>query len=289
MDDLRIARKDGRIDVGGMLLPEPEVLQRFPTSFSNVIQIDTSRLIIRNGKWSDLDFTESRLKHILFFNCSMTNCVFDQCDLRHWRLWDCTVSRSRFKEADLREAVLGGVEDKHRHGCSYLDVDFSEADLRRTMYRAALFERCLFRKAKLSKIDFQGSRFVDCLFEGELDDIFYHKSCQSEAFPPNEMVDVDFTHARLRHVGFRGLNLDRVRLPHDSEHIVIKDFTSVLDQMVEVLSQQGDSTAKKLIAFVNIRKKWAVPKQAQGVINLADLADVVGEDGVKRFIAAIPR
>jgi hypothetical protein len=51
----------------------------------------------------------------------------------------------------------------------------------------------------------------------------------------------------------------------------------------------GRLLPKKLIALINIRRKWAVPNQPQGVINLADFADVVGEEGVKRFIAAIPK
>jgi uncharacterized protein YjbI with pentapeptide repeats len=290
VDDSQIARKDGRLDLTGMSLPEPEVLRRFQTSISNVTQIDTSRVIIRNGKWSDLDFTGSQLQHVLFFNCSMANCVFDQCDCRHWHLWDSTVCNSSFRKTDLREAVLGGVDAESVKGCFYSDVNFSEADMSKTIHKVALFDRCLFRNTKLSKIDFQGSRFVDCIFEGELDDVvFYRKGFQAEAFPPNDMVNVDFTHARLRHVGFRGLTLDRVSLPHDQEHIVIKNFTSALDRIVDVLSRQGDPMAKKLIAFINIRRKWAAPNQAQGVINVADLADVVGENGVQRFIAVIPQ
>jgi uncharacterized protein YjbI with pentapeptide repeats len=290
MGDLQIVKKDGRLDLSGLSLPEPEILRRFQTSIANVTQFDTSRVKIRNAKWSNLDFTGSKLQHVLFFNCSMANCVFDQCDCRHWRLWDCAVAHSSFKGADLREAALGGVGDDSGEGCSYEDVDFSEADMRGTIHKTALFERCLFRHAELSKIDFQGSRFVDCIFEGELNDVvFYRKSFRGgDAFPPNEMLNVDFSRARLRHVGFRGLNLDRVHLPQDSEHIVIKSFTSALDRMVEVLSRQEDTTAKKLVAFIGIKRKWAAPNQAQGVINVADLADVVGEDGVKRFIAAIP-
>lgn len=270
-----------------MELPEPEILRRIPTSVANVIQVDNSRLKFRHVMWRDLDFTGSRLRHVLFFGGSITNCVFDHCDCENWGLWDCDVARSTFKWADLRDSVLGGVGDA-REGCFYVDSDFSGADLRRTIYNVAHFDRCLFRHAKLSKIDFEGSRFVECIFEGELNDvIFNHKGFRSGGFPPNEMVNVDFSHARLRDVGFRGLTLDRVRLPQDSDHIIVKNPTKTLPRIVDALSTEGDSEAKKLIAIINIDLKEAPPNRAQAVISVPDVAEVVGEEGVKRLIALI--
>jgi hypothetical protein len=35
-------------------------------------------------------------------------------------------------------------------------------------------------------------------------------------------------------------------------------------------------------------QKWAAPDQVQGVVNVLDLVDVVGEEGKDRFVAAIP-
>jgi len=289
IDDLQITKQNGRFDLSEMSLPAPEVLRQIKTPMSDLVQIDSSRHLFHDLKWNDLNFTASHLRHVAFSNCSITNCVFDQCDCRNWRFWDCIVSKCSFGGADLREAVLGGVNTGSQRGCFYYDVDFSGADMRRTTYKAALFERCFFRNAWLSKIDFQGSRFVDCVFEGELDDVtFYRKSFEGEAFPPNEMINVDFTKARLKHVGFRNLSLNRVRLPHDSEHVVIKDFMTALNHMAETFGKETDPTAKTIVAVINIYRKWALPSQAQGVVNLKDLANVFGEDGVRRFIAAIP-
>jgi hypothetical protein len=90
-------------------------------------------------------------------------------------------------------------------------------------------------------------------------------------------------------VGFRGLTLDQVRLPHDVEHLLIMNFALALDKMVDALKQQEDSTARKLIAFLIIRRKWAVLNQVQGIINIRDLADVVGEEGVQRLVSVVPK
>jgi hypothetical protein len=160
---------------------------------------------------------------------------------------------------------------------------------RGTAYKAAVFERCIFRNAKLVTIDFQTSTFTDCIFEGELRDVlFYRCGFQGETFPPNEMTNVDFSRARLRSVGFRGLTLDRVQLPHDADHIVINNFSAALDKMICELRLHEDAVAKKLIAFLMIDREWVLPDQAQGVINTKDLAGVTGQEGVERLLSVLP-
>ncbi len=215
------------------------------------------------------------------------NCRFDDCNLQGVRIWATSFRDVSFKGTNLRSSVLGGVHDGVRN--TFAGVDFSGANLSGTIYQAAAFERCTFCNTKLVKIDFQTSTFTDCCFEGELDDVlFYRQAFKGENYPPNEMVNVDFSRARLKHVGFRGLLLDRVRLPKDDEHIVLENFAATLIRLAATLEQQSDPIAKKLVAFIGLKRKWAVPNQAQGYINVTDLADVVGEEGVKRFLAAIP-
>ena len=111
-----------------------------------------------------------------------------------------------------------------------------------TIYEAPAFERCLFRHTKLVKIDFQTSTFADCRFEGALKDVLFHRQAfKGERFPPNDMVNVDFTAAKLHDVGFRNLVLDRVRFPDDAEHVVIKNFAAAMDQAIAALSREDDA------------------------------------------------
>jgi hypothetical protein len=74
-----------------------------------------------------------------------------------------------------------------------------------------------------------------------------------------------------------------VKLPNDSEHIIIKDVANTLDRLIRALDAQGDTTAKKLVAFLNIDREWRAPNQAQTVINIEDLAETVGPEGVDRL------
>jgi hypothetical protein len=167
-------------------------------------------------------------------------------------------------------------------------VDFTKADLRQSIYKAAAFERCVFRNAKLVKIDFQTSAFSDCTFEGEMREVmFYRRGFRGDSFPANEMKNVDFSRAKLRFVEFRGLNLHNVKLPNDAKHIIITNYVETLDRMLDALRVHDDPTARTLVAYLGNRRKWAAPDQFQGVFNIEDLKEIAGEDGVQRVLSLL--
>jgi uncharacterized protein YjbI with pentapeptide repeats len=159
----------------------------------------------------------------------------------------------------LKASTLGAVLDGKRN--IYTGVDFSDAGLRRTGYEAAVFEGCNFRHSKLEGIDSETSSFRNCVFEGELRDVVFNRwGYRGEAFPPNEMLNVDFSQAKLHDVRFRGLTLEQVKLPDDSDHILIKNVTATLSRLIESLRKEDNATSKKLTAFLNIDKEWRPPK-----------------------------
>lgn len=81
------------------------------------------------------------------------------------------------------------------------------------------------------------------------------------------------------------MGLESVQLPHDRDHLIIKDFATVRDKMLNILIQQGDSTARGLAAIFQIARKWA-PTNARGVLNTQDLAEA-GEDAVERVLGLL--
>jgi uncharacterized protein YjbI with pentapeptide repeats len=287
--ELSLPRKNGRLDLSGLILPEPKVLEKWQMPLADVSRIEPNRLF-RQVKWRDLEFSESKLNSLRFYESEITNCRFEHCQLRDLRLWATTIRDCSFLRADLRESGLGlATMESPLRGKrnNFIGVDFSDADLRETVYVADSFERCLFRNTKLHKIRFGTSTFVDCRFEGELQQVqfwdsdLFSRNFPPDSFPPNEMVNVDFSHARLRDVEFGGLTLDRVRLPNDSDHIVIDDFAGLLDNLIAALALQGDQTAKMLIAYLSVYRKWTVPG-ARGVLNKRDLAEG-GTEPVERL------
>jgi len=140
-------------------------------------------------------------------------------------------------------------------------------------------------------IGFGTSTFIDCQFEGELREVIFWRSDLStrgypeDAFPPNEMMRVDFSGAKLRWVEFRGLTLDGVKLPNDREHLVIPDLASALDKLIDALGHQSDQTARVLVAVFQVTRRWA-PQNARGVFNTQDLAEA-GKDAVERVLGLL--
>jgi uncharacterized protein YjbI with pentapeptide repeats len=197
-----------------------------------------------------------------------------------WRLWSTRISDTTFRSTDLRGSVLGAVQDGKRNG--FRNVDFGTTDLRRTAYVSAEFNACTFAYTRLDKVDFQGSTFADCSFEGELREVmFYREGFRGGAYPPNEMVGVDFSRAELRWCAFRGLDLDDVRLPHNDDHIVLNDFPEMLDRLLLALRGREDLGSKTMVAVFADARKWA---GRRGVLNKKDLLEMAGEDGLKMVL-----
>src|SRR5262249_23755691 len=156
----------------------------------------------------------------------------NRCSCQDWRLWSTAISDTSFRLTDLRYSALGGVHGGSRN--SYRHIDFTKADLRRTAYTSAEFVACMFRDTRLEKVNFAGSTFVDCTFEGQLNEVCFNQyAFGEEGLPPNEMQRVDFSQAELRAVEFRGLDLRDVHFPKDEDHIVLNNYGQTLDRLVE--------------------------------------------------------
>lgn len=282
LDGLSLKIRDGRVDLGGLVLPKVS-LRQYRTATADVTEIRPGA-VIRGARWNGFDFTGSKLTSVRLFDCEITNCRFDKCQLQDFRVWSSKFTETSFRGADLSKAALGGVQDGRRN--SFLGVDFTDTDLRQSSYMAASFERCVFRNAKLVKVDFQTSTFTDCEFQGELREVlFCRRGFKGEDFPPNEMINVDFSKATFRFVEFRGLSLERVKFPDDdAEHVVIKNYVSTLDTVIAALRSQHDGESKKLLAYLATCRKWAAPDQFQGVLSIRDLKEIAGEEATDRVL-----
>ena len=284
IEGLGLAKVDGRISLRGLVTPEPIVVSQYRTSIADVTSL--SGFIELKGKnLENLDFTGSKLKSFRLFNTRIDNCIFDNCCCEDWRMWDVAVINTSFRKADLRGAVLGGNATHSRN--VFQNVDFSEADLRGTMHFAAEFTQCTFKKTKLKKVDFQGSAFTDCVFEGKLDEVmFYRYAYKGEAYPPNLMKRVDFRHAKLNWCSFRELDLDTAIFPTNG-HIIVENYPQTLDRLLNLLEQRTDLTARRLTSYLALDKKWLGPCQRRGVLSKNDLCEILDPNEMAWFEALV--
>jgi uncharacterized protein YjbI with pentapeptide repeats len=281
--ELALPKYGGRIDLRRLSVAKPEI-QRTISTAPGQFAVVSGLTECRKAKWESLDFSGSQLAHLRFVDCEIVDCVFDECDCQDWRMWDTSFQRCTFRGADLRSSSLGAVRHKRNN---FSEVDFSGADLTRTAYVSADFERCVFEN--IEKVDFQGSLFVDCVFKGELQEVlFYDLGFNGKDLEPNELLRADFSKAKFKYVEFRRLSLETVRFPQDEEHIIVeKDFPHVLEALHSTFRDRDDIPSRRLTAILAHELKWLGPKQRRGVLSKGDLLNSGGQEGLNEALRII--
>jgi hypothetical protein len=201
-------------------------------------------------------------------------------------MWGTTVADTSFRSADLRKSALGGVDGKKRN--HFRMCDFTKADMRQTAHVSADMTGCVFSDTNLSKVDFQGTVFEDCRFEGALSEVlFCRQAFRGESFPANEMKGVDLSRAHLRYVEFRGLDMRDVRWPEGDDYVIIDDYVATLDRLLNVLKGGESVSHRKLGAILAMQRKWAGAHQRVGVLSKPDLIDVAGKQTVEELLRLV--
>lgn len=286
--DVGVAVRDGRYDLTGISVETPKIIRTTQTPTGNVAKISGITKIER-ARWTRLDFTSAKLAHLLFLGCSIEDCVFDQSCCSDWGVWNTEFIRCSFRGTDLKDSALGAVDDFGRRN-RFVEVDFSAADMRRTVWQAAQMNGCAFHDTKLDRVDFGTTVFVDCIFSGELrETIFSRKGFRGERFPPNDMERVNLSRASLRLVEFRGTSLDTAILPSGDDHIVIENLEEVLARLIPLVAAQQRVGWRSVRILLESMKKWAGAGQKRNVLSKSDIVEQVGPDGLSQFLQLLSK
>jgi uncharacterized protein YjbI with pentapeptide repeats len=282
LDGLDLPVKDGRFDLSGWTTKTFGGDERRRMSQANA-DVLRPTVDIKGVTWRSIDFSASDLPHLRFIDCRLEDCIFDRSMCNDWRIWATVLDQCTLRGADLRGSSLGAVSGATRN--VYSNTDFRDADLRNTSYIAAVFKGCRFENAKIKRIDFESSTFVDCAFAGSLDEVVFSRhGYEGEHFPPNEMLRIDMRRAKLRHVEFRNLDLDDVLLPDDEDHLVIDQFPAVLDEIISRLRAGTSLESQGLADYFSVFRRWA---GRRGVVNKRALLRIAGEHALADVLAVI--
>jgi hypothetical protein len=273
------------VDLRGIVAPPADRLRTLDHK-GWVVQELGGLLEFRRAQLTNLDMSSGQLNSLRFFHTTITNCRFDGAKCQDWRMWAIDVADTTFVKADLRNAVLGAWHEGR--GNVFRKVDFSAANLRSIVCPAATFTDCDFNNAHLAKVDFQSSSFIRCRFAGLMREVmFYDHGFKTGKPDPNPMEDVDFSEAELRMVEFRRLDLDRVKFPTSSDHLVVRHYRCVLECALREL--QGNSKWTGLRAIFEHELKWAGPHQERGIFNRRDYVEMFGEEEAEFAIKLLQR
>lgn len=288
LSDLPLGMHKGRVDLRGISVPEV-TKEELPPFRNWALHQLKGYLQFRNAHFENLDFSYSRLEHVQFSHSQIIGCRFDRADCQNWGIRASNIVSTAFIGAKLNDAVLGPWYQGR--GNVYDAVDFSQADMRGVLSSTATYVDCDFLNAKLDKIDFQSSSFIRCRFAGVVREvIFYDNAFDPKKPDPNPMEDVDFSKATLRWVEFRRLNLDRVRLPRDENHLVVNNYRCVLDKAIALAAGMEDTRYRRSIdAILRHRLKWIGPQQDVGIFSRLDFRESGGPEGEEFAVALLRR
>jgi len=276
LDTLPLERHEGRVDLRGFAIPDPEVLGEGYVAEEGGEARAGLRWLgglveLRGGTVTDVDFTGARLEHLRFFDTTLRNCRFDHAKCRDWRGWSLTVDGCSFVGTDLRDAALGTwFEDR---GNRWHAVTFDAADLRGVTCRRASFIGCEFTATRLDKVEFEGCEFVRSRFVGLLDEVrFLAEGIEDRT--PSRLEDVDFSAATLRWVDFADASLDKLVPPvENDQQVVVRKYPCVVRGLVSRLSDDDSIETRTLRSRILTEADRLDSARDVGVFHVDELGD----------------
>lgn len=259
LDNLPLARHEGRLDLRGLVLPSPVELGRHEVAGGTLRRL-AGAFTVERAEWRGLDLSGARLQSLRFDKARIIDCVLDGADCRDWRLWDTTVERSSFRRADLRDSGLGGWSN--RRGCRWIGVTFDRARMRENTTTGTTFTGCSFGSTDLTGMHFEGCEFTDVVFDGELREVIFDFR-PVRGRPRGGMSRVDFSGAVFREVEINGAHLAEVTLPPGVT--LVPRVHEVARRQLGLLKGDDSDAAETLRGALEYELEGPQDKKADGI------------------------
>lgn len=236
-------------------------------------QILVKDVIIRDADLSFADFSSSWMETNHF-----ENCLFEKTDFSDVADHGNIFSHCVFVKCNFKFAVLG------YRGSQYQNCVFRECNFQRTNFIRAEFVETDFLNCRLKCIDFSGSSFENCKFEGVLEDVWFRGTYGYESYftefgrpKPNKMENVSFVNADLIDMTVSdGCDLSTVKLKNDGKYFKYDNWPERLHFLErEIGTWNNEHHKKEAQTFVKVGMVHA-KKQDWKILNLDDLENYYG-------------
>ncbi|WP_238015437.1 pentapeptide repeat-containing protein [Dactylosporangium sp. AC04546] len=253
LDDVGLGRVDGLLDLRG-------------------ISFGGRGAELHGRSVTGIAFDSADLTALRFVGCTVRDCRFDRAFCVDWRVRTTDMSRCSFVGANLLSSSLGAWLPGEERGNVYDHVQFTKAKMRRISTSAATYVDCDFSDADLREVNFWQSSLIRCTFAGAVRQVVFEGRMLGEAKPdPNPMHAVDFSAARLRGTDFRAVDLRRVVLPNDPDLLLIADVSVLNDASTQLTSHTGEHDTTFAATILDHLRKTLLPGTS-GLVNLRDVA-----------------
>jgi len=231
--------------------------------------VDFTGSDFQNSRWVDCDFTHVKMNRINGFGMNFTN-----SRIRH----------SSFIQANLSRANWGWKNPPYP---LVEDCTFERTDLRNTTHTQPIFRRCRFTDCRFKGTRLS-ARFEDCVFEGVVADVGFGTKTRDRGVTTtwNQMKNVDFTRAELRHVAFcGGIDLRSCKFPEKGYvHIPRPDL--VYPRLLEAVRRSWSSPEREKVTkyLEQLIRLCFREEQPLDIINEDDMPGIFGEETGRRLV-----
>jgi fluoroquinolone resistance protein len=213
--------------------------------------------VIKKKKFEDHDFSAVELintvwRHCTFVNCKFDNTIFKDNTFINCRFIDLSFSGCRFTDCQI-------AKNSGKHSGIFENVQFENCRFTRSDFNFPVIRSCRFINNVYNETDFDGSRFYDCWFAGDIDSVEFRgysvlatthwrglfKQVEPRKYR-NHMKNVDFSQARLRYAGFsHGINLADCRFPDDGNGFLITSPRACFARAKAIIENTWNPNDKK--------------------------------------------
>jgi uncharacterized protein YjbI with pentapeptide repeats len=251
------------------------------------------------------DLTEADLSSSAWVGCEFRNCIFERCQIWDSSFYGCTFRDCKFIDCMISHTKLGGSYIMGNG--AFIGVEMIRGELSNSYFDYPTFKGCSFSCA-IKEIDFRGSQFSDCRFEGKLTYVVFVGACEPHAdvafilkqgIPENHMDGVDFSKARLRGVEFKGVDLTRCKFP--DSFLFVEDGARVFERASSIVESEWKGEDKEFAKVILETKFDTKDRQPQFIVNMDEYVEIwykyrkrylghrPGEPPVERFVSLIRR
>jgi uncharacterized protein YjbI with pentapeptide repeats len=210
LEDLKgLNRVEDKFDLRGISFPKE--YSEYDYKGKHMKQVVGS-LKFKGVTVDNIDFSYADIQHTEWKNCRFSSVKFYGAQLEQLNIINCDFENVSFENTRLSYSYLN-IRSGTRSG-SFKDVIFRNSQLNETRFSFPTIENCVFDSCNLYAADFDGSRFTNSKFIGEVNSSWFRKHSIKEFEPnfilnqvnkkkfANEMKDVDFLEAILKYVTF---------------------------------------------------------------------------------------
>jgi uncharacterized protein YjbI with pentapeptide repeats len=215
-------------------------------------------LVLRDVLVENIDFSYSDISYSSWDRCTIKNCIFEKTKARNIEVTASHFIGVIFRKSNLSQSFLG--RNIGADSGSYINTEFIETNLSKAFFYFPRIENCIFSNCNLKETNFDGSRFINTKFIGELHSLWfsgYSSLAQKSTLGifnrvnprdyPNEMKNVDFTESKLIGVVFKNaIDISECLFPKDENYILIKNIHSTYKKAIKIIENEWEGENRRI-------------------------------------------